>query len=414
MRLSLYIALLLFAPLTWATELRDVRLWDSPEGTRVVFDLSASTNHKVFSLNNPDRIVIDIGDVGSGAIALIGKTAGKGMVQKLRAGPRDHGLRVVLDVSTPVDPKSFSIQPNGGYGYRLVVDLASKTARTEEAIPAPVAPSSPTVRVTEKPIIVAIDAGHGGEDPGASSKSGLQEKDVVLAIAHKLARLVNDQPGMRAVLTRDGDYYVGLRERVVKARKAQADLFVSIHCNAFSHSDMSGTAVYVVSSKGATSEHARWLAHKENSADMVGGIEIQDKDNELAAVLIDLSQTATMEASFDLGTRLLDSLGQINNLQKPRVQQAGFAVLKAPDIPSVLIETAFLTNPKEERLLGSSDYQDKMADSMLRGIKGYFDSYRPQQQVVEAEGDSSLNPLPRTQPVKLERKLHHRKNVASR
>jgi N-acetylmuramoyl-L-alanine amidase len=419
MRLALYIALLLFAPLSWATELRDVRLWDSPEGTRVVFDLSAATDYKVFSLNNPDRIVIDIVGVGREGIAKASKAAGKGIVQKLRAGPRENGMRVVLDVSTPVNPKSFSILPNNGYGYRVVVDLDNAVARAEAPAlippPAPVAPSSPTVHVTEKPIIVAIDAGHGGEDPGASSQSGLQEKDVVLSIAHKLAKLVNSQPGMQAVLTRDGDYYIGLRDRVVKARKAQADLFVSIHCNAFSHSSMSGSAVYVVSNKGATNEHARWLANKENSADMVGGIEIQDKDNELAAVLIDLSQTATMEASFDLGNRMLDSLGQINNLQKPHVQQAGFVVLKAPDIPSVLIETAFLTNPKEELELGSPDYQEKMAHSMLDGIKGYFDSYRPQQQVVENEGDSSLNPLPRTQAVKLERKLKRpRKSVVSR
>lgn len=413
MRLSIYIALLLFAPLTLAAELRDVRLWDGPDGTRVVFDLSGTADHKVFTLSNPDRIVIDITGLNGDAVSLVGKTAGKGVVQKLRAGPRENGVRVVLDVNTLVDPKSFSILPNGGYGHRLVVDLVSKTAKVVEAAPAAV-PASPTIRVTEKPIVVAIDAGHGGEDPGAQSKHGLREKDVVLSIARKLADLVNEQPGMQAVLTRDGDYYVGLRDRVIKARKAQADLFVSIHCNAFSHSDMSGTAVYVVSNKGATNEHARWLANKENSADMVGGIEIQDKDNELAAVLIDLSQTATMEASFDLGSRMLDSLGHINSLQKPRVQQAAFVVLKAPDIPSVLVETAFLTNPSEERLLASSEYQDKMAHSMLNGIKGYFDSYRPQQRVVE--NDNAIEALPRAQPVSLERKRSHhsRKNSVSR
>jgi N-acetylmuramoyl-L-alanine amidase len=232
---------------------------------------------------------------------------------------------------------------------------------------------------------VAIDAGHGGEDPGARGKSGLLEKDVSLAISRRLARLINEQPGMKAVLTRDGDYYVGLRERVQKARQAQADLFVSVHCNALNRSDMHGTAVYVLSPRGATNEHARWLANQENSADLVGGIEIQDKDHELAAVLIDLSQSATMEASFDLGNRLLSSLGQVNNLQKARVQQAGFVVLKAPDIPSVLIETAFITNPREEQLLASEAYQDKMANSMLSGIKGYFQVYRPQQQIVDSE-----------------------------
>lgn len=412
MRSGLYLALLLFAPLSWAADLRDLRLWEGPDSTRVVFDLSDSAQHKIFTLSNPDRIVVDISGVSGNAIALVSRTAGKGIVQKLRAGPRDHGLRIVLDVKSPVDPKSFSILPNGGYGHRLVVDLVSKTDKpteTAHTIPEPV---SPTVRVTEKPIIVAIDAGHGGEDPGAMSRRGLREKDVVLSIAHKLARLIDEQPGMQAVLTREGDYYVGLRERVNKARKSQADLFVSIHCNAFSHSEMNGTAVYVVSGKGATSEHARWLAQKENSADMVGGIEIQDKDNELAAVLIDLSQTATMEASFDLGSRMLDSLGQINNLQKPQVQQAAFAVLKAPDIPSILIETAFLTNPSEERLLGSEDYQNKMARSMLGGIKGYFESYRPQQQVVE--NDTTLAPAHYAQPVRLERKRQrgHSNNIS--
>lgn len=410
MRLSFYIALWLFAPLALAADLKDLRLWEGPDNTRVVFDLNGSAEHKIFSLSNPDRIVIDISGVSGNAVSLVSRTAGKGVVQKLRAGPRENGLRVVLDVSAPVDPKSFNILPNGGYGHRLVVDLFGKSAKQAEPTQAPQEPGSPAVRVTEKPIIVAIDAGHGGEDPGALSRHGLREKDVVLSIARKLAKLVNDQPGMRAVLTRDGDYYVGLRDRVNKARESQADLFVSIHCNAFSHSEMSGTAVYVVSHKGATSEYARWVANKENSADMVGGIEIQDKDNELAAVLIDLSQTATMEASFDLGNRMLESLGNVNNLQKPHVQQAAFVVLKAPDIPSVLIETAFLTNPHEERLLGSDEYRTKMARSMLDGVKGYFESYRPQQQVVV--NDASPVSAPITRPVSLERRRKRAHNIS--
>jgi N-acetylmuramoyl-L-alanine amidase len=218
---------------------------------------------------------------------------------------------------------------------------------------------------------------------------------------------------MKAVLTRDGDYYVGLRERVQKARQVQADLFVSIHCNALTRSDMHGTAVYVLSPRGATNEHARWLANQENSADMVGGIDIQDKDHELAAVLIDLSQSATMEASFDLGSRMLDSLGQINDLQKDKVQQAGFVVLKAPDIPSVLVETAFITNPEEEKQLASPDYQQQMADSMLTGIKGYFQSYRPQQQVVVNEPAVKPEPVvrkARVVEVKLDRKRRTKKS----
>ena len=408
--------------------MRDLRVWDGPDSTRVVFDLNGTPEHKVFTLSNPERVVIDIAGAGNKAAAsLVNRATGKGLVQKLRSASKEDGsLRVVLDVSRPVDPKSFGIQPNSGYGYRLVLDLFDRPPQPADAA-APIAPTEPaaasaapaavvvappavpSVRVADKPIVVAIDAGHGGEDPGARGKSGLLEKDVALSIARRLAAQINDQPGMRAVLTRDGDYYVGLRERVQKARSAQADLFVSIHCNALTRPDMHGTAVYVLSTRGASNENARWLANHENAADMVGGIEIQDKDHELAAVLIDLSQSATMEASFDLGNRMLDSLGRINNLQKPRVQQAGFVVLKAPDIPSVLVETAFITNPREERLLADEAYQNQMANSMLSGIKGYFQSYRPQQQVVDNGADASKNKpasdrKPRTVEVSMERK----------
>ena len=250
-----------------------------------------------------------------------------------------------------------------------------------------------------KPIVVAVDAGHGGEDPGAHGPSGVREKDVTLSIARKLARRINAQPGMRAVLTRDGDYYVGLRERTIAARQAQADLFVSVHCNAIQRRDMRGTAVYVLSDHGATNEQARWLANHENAADLVGGVRLKNKDDDLAAVLIDISQSATMEASFDLGSRMLDSLGKVNVLQKPQVQQAGFMVLKSPDIPSVLVETAFISNPQEERLLASDDYQDKLASSIFDGVRGYFSRYRPLQTVAPRETvamheDDSARPLP--------------------
>lgn len=455
-RFWVLIALLSCSPLASAADVRDLRLWESPDSTRLVFDLNGEVQHKVFTLTNPDRVVIDITGVDrQSAAEFVAKAVPKGVVTKLRYGPRDSGeTRIVLEVTKPVDPKSFSIQPNGGYGYRLVVDLfnvgaapTAATVATTAAItaapavsappPAPLAPapqqlaapavSAPivsaapapapqvqnasmgksAVRLADKPIVIAVDAGHGGEDPGAHGPTGLLEKDVSLAIARKLARLINDQPGMKAVLTRDGDYYVGLRERVQKARQVQADLFISIHCNALNRRDMHGTAVYVLSPRGATNEHARWLANQENSADMVGGIDIQDKDHDLAAVLIDLSQSATMEASFDLGNRMLSSLGQVNDLQKEKVQQAGFVVLKAPDIPSVLVETAFITNPDEEKQLGSADYQQQMADSMLSGIQGYFQSYRPQQQVVVNEPVIKPEVTPRKArvvEVKMERK----------
>jgi N-acetylmuramoyl-L-alanine amidase len=232
---------------------------------------------------------------------------------------------------------------------------------------------------------VAVDAGHGGEDPGARGRTGLLEKEVTLSIARRLARLINEQPGMKAVLTRDGDYYVGLRERVNKARSSQADLFVSIHANAYKDRDMHGSAVYTLSNRGATSEQARWLANKENAADLVGGIELHGKDDDLAKVLIDLSQDATMEASFDIGERVLRAMGKVNTLQKRAVQQAGFAVLKAPDIPSVLVETAFITNSREEKLLRDKEQQEVFASAILEGIKGYFSAYRPHQQVAGHE-----------------------------
>ncbi|WP_243393659.1 N-acetylmuramoyl-L-alanine amidase [Solimonas fluminis] len=402
MRSIVLLAMLLAAPAALAAELRDLRLWESPESTRVVFDLSTDAQHKVFTLANPDRIVIDIGGLAPAAMARINRVSGKGLVRRVRSGIQDGGVRVVLDVSEAVDPKSFVLAPSDEHGYRLVLDLPGRPRPAPAAEPAPVVtaaapaaaptpvmaspptPAMPPMKLQERPVVIAIDAGHGGEDPGARGKSGLEEKEVALAIARKLAKAINAEPGMKAVLTRDGDYFLKLRDRVNIARKHQADLFVSVHANAFHNRDLHGTAVYVLSDKGATNEHARWLARKENEADLVGGVEIHGKDKELAAVLIDLSQSATMEASFDVGGRILKSMGRVNKLQKADVQQAGFMVLKAPDIPSVLVETAFITNEREEALLADDDYREKLARSILEGIKGYFVSYRPQQQVVEA------------------------------
>lgn len=382
MRWGFAVALMLIAPLASAAELRELRLWEGPEATRVVFDLDGEVKHSLFTLSNPERVVVDIDGLSREALAKVDAAVGKGVVERLRGGARDGSVRIVLDVRQSVFATGFVLPPSEEYGHRLVVDLASP--QSTRRAPAPAAPPS-AQRPHEKTIVVAIDAGHGGEDPGARGRSGLQEKDVALRIARQLAKLVDETPNMRAVLTRDGDYYLGLRERVNVARKHQADLFVSVHCNAFTKRDMRGTAVYVLSDRGATSEHARWLAHKENASDLVGGVGIHDKDNELAAVLIDLSQGATMEASFDVGSRILASMSKINRLQKSEIQQAGFAVLKAPDIPSVLVETAFITNAEEEKLLASATFQASLARQIFGGIKGYFQSYRPGQQVVDAE-----------------------------
>ncbi len=427
-----------------ASELRELHLLDGPDSTRAVLDLDTESHYQMFTLANPDRLVIDIS--GAHRASGLQLDAGKGVVKGVRTGPQNGGLRVVIDLTAPVSPKSFGLAPSEGYGYRLILDLFRTDAAAAQAgVPAPapvetvatiepapttqsasmavvpgqkgstasvlknqpvaplarpasdavaqvtIAPPpqslSDKLQLTNKQIVVAVDAGHGGEDPGARGPGGLQEKEVTLAIAKRLAARINSQPGMRAVLTRDGDYYVGLRERTVKARQAQADLFVSIHCNANPNHSTRGTAVYVLSDHGASSEQARWLANSENSADMVGGVKLHDKDADLAAVLIDISQSATMDASFDLGTRMLSSLGRVNPLNTASVQQAGFMVLKSPDIPSVLVETAFISNPTEERLLGSDEYQDKLAGSIYDGVRGYFSRYRPLQQV--AKNDSN-------------------------
>jgi N-acetylmuramoyl-L-alanine amidase len=359
-----------------AGELRDLRLWDSPEGTRVVLELSDSTPHKVFTLDNPARIVVDLPGIRGAGLA--NKTTGKGAVSHVRAAQREEGLRVVLDMKQTIAPRAVLLDPAEQYGYRLVLDLAGPGDEGVADV-APVTAAKPDSWIP-RPIIVAIDAGHGGEDPGAIGHGGLMEKDVALSLSRKLAALINREPGFKAVLTRDGDYFIPLRDRVKRARKAEADLFVSIHANALKNRSMRGSAVYVVSPRGVTSEHARWLAQKENAADLVGGVGLHDKDDELAAVLIDLSQSSTMEASFDVGTRMLKQLGSVNVLQRPQVQQAAFMVLKAPDIPSVLVETAFITNAEEERLLRDPAGQEKLVRSLLEGIKGYFESYRPREQ----------------------------------
>lgn len=377
MRALCFLTLFCLAATARGTELRDLRLWDSPEGTRVVFELDQVPGHKVFTLDNPARIVIDL--PATRGLKTAHAVQGKGDVRSVRAAEREDGsLRVVLDMARTVEPRVFLLDPAEQYGHRLVLDMPIPEGAQSAA--ESVAHAGPPV-VAEawqpRPVVVAIDAGHGGEDPGAIGKSGLQEKNVALDLAQRLARLVNAEPGFRAVLTRDGDYYLGLRERVNRARKAQADLFVSVHANALKNRSMRGSAVYVVSPRGATSEHARWLARRENAADLVGGIALENKDDELAAVLIDLSQSSTMEASFDLGGRMLQALGKVNQLQRTQVQQAAFVVLKAPDIPSVLVETAFITNPTEEKLLRDPAGKQRLAQSMFEGIKGYFESYRP-------------------------------------
>lgn len=370
--------------------LQDVRLWAAPERTRVVFDMNQSFEHEVFSLDNPARVVIDLPDTAR-AQSLAKSFEGKGVVGRVRTGIRNgDDLRVVLDLSQQVPPHSFTLTPEGDYGHRLVIDLeGAEAGRTEttasassgvgsaDKTPERADPEAAQSRFGQRELVIAVDAGHGGEDPGAVGPSGTHEKDVVLKIARRLAGMIDAEPGMRAVLVRDGDYYLGLRERIEKAREAQADLFLSVHADAFRDRRARGSSVYVLSRSGASSEHARWLAERENSADLIGGVSLRDKDKDLASFMLDLSQGASIEASLDAGARVLDQIGQINDLHKGEVQQAGFLVLKSPDIPSMLVETAFISNPAEERELTTSSHQRKLARAMLQGIRGYFASYRP-------------------------------------
>lgn len=361
------------APVT----VQGVRMWPAPDSTRLVFDLDAPVEHSLFSLDNPDRIVIDLR--GAQLPALPKLDFANSLVQRIRHAPRnDSDLRVVLDIKGPVRPKSFVLKPNAEYGHRLVIDLHDATRK-------PTAPRRANER-TGKPrdLVIAIDAGHGGEDPGAIGPRGTREKDVVLAVARRLADLVNRERGMRAVLVRDGDYYVGLKDRVLRAREHRADLFVSIHADAFHDRRARGSSVYILSTSGASSEAASWLADRENSSDLIGGVSLDDKDELVAAVLLDLSQNASLEASHMVAGHVLGGLEQVNHLHKRRVEQAAFRVLKAPDIPSILVETAFISNPEEERKLREPRHQQALARAILRGIRAYFAEHAPPGTVLAA------------------------------
>lgn len=356
-------------------QVQGVRLWAAPDSTRVVFDVSGPVAHRLFTLANPNRLVIDVSDARIDP-AVRKAFAKGGVVTNLRSGPRNKDdLRLVLDLNAAVKPKSFVLKPNQQYGHRLVIDLFTAAAGKT---PAP----SKTVQSRNAPaklrdLVIAIDAGHGGEDPGARGKRGTREKDVVLAIARRLAKLVDAEPGMRAELVRTGDYYIGLRKRMDIARRHRADLFISIHADAFRDSRVHGASVYAVSRRGASSEMARWLAARENAADLVGGVSLDDKDDLLAEVLLDLAQTATLEASNAVAGNVLGELKRIGKVHKKTVQHAGFVVLKSPDIPSLLVETAFISNPSEESRLRSAKHQQKVAQAIMKGVRGYFAANPP-------------------------------------
>jgi len=350
-----------------------VRMSEQPDKTRVVFDLSGPVDHSVFVLHNPERIVLDL--KGAQAKATI-KTSGaqSPTVRSIRHAQRNlRDLRMVLDLRVGANPRSFVLKPTGNSGYRLVVDLHKNG---KAVAPAPVI-TAEEAKQKKRDVIVAIDAGHGGKDPGAVGKGGTREKDVVLKVSRKLKSEIDRQQGMKAVMIRDRDTFMPLRDRIKKARNYKADLFISIHADASPDKRVGGSSVYVLSKNGATSELARWMAKKENSADLVGGVTLSDKDDQLASVLLELSQDHTIEESMDVADDLLASLQSVNKLRSRRIEQAGFAVLKSPDIPSVLVETAFISNPSEEKRLRTSAYQDKIARALMKGVRTYFRDNAP-------------------------------------
>lgn len=348
--------------------LTGIRISESAEDhTRVVFDLSGSVEHRLFTLSDPPRVVIDLDDTRESQAIEVGSMS-TSLMKGIRSASKENGrLRVVLDLSGKVRPRSFMLKPDGQAGYRVVVDLHATSLS-----PTPIKTSQEERHQRKQQYVIALDPGHGGRDPGAIGKRGTREKDVVLAVARKMKALINRTPGYRAVLTRDSDRFITLRNRVKKAREAEADIFVSLHADSFHSPAAKGASVYALSLSGASSEAARWIAQKENASDLIGGISLDDKDDLIASVLLDLSQTATIQDSLDLGSDVLSHIGKVSRLNNRHVQQAGFAVLKAPDMPSILIETAFLSNPTEEKKLRNPGHQDKLARAVFSGIQNHL------------------------------------------
>lgn len=407
--LKLALLALLWLPQAYAaTTISSARVWPAQDYTRLTLESRRPIRNNMFTVSNPERLVIDLQDVELGRpLNNLAKLIGNNdpYIKNVRVGRFKAGIvRLVLDLKAEVKPQLFVLKPVGDYGYRLVLDvypahptdplmalletpksgvpgsadspgtsgLPSNNVATDDKPYPPAAPEPGPAELRARTLIIAIDAGHGGEDPGARGRHGSREKDVTLAIARKVKTLVDATPNMRGVLIRDGDYFIPLMGRVAKARKLNADLFISIHADAFITSKARGSSVFALSEHGATSTAARWLAKKENEADLIGGVNIADKDPYLARTLLDLSQTATITDSMKLAKHVLAELGDINDLHRGRVEQAGFAVLKSPDIPSILVETAFISNPSEEHRLNDRGYQLKIANAILGGIKQYF------------------------------------------
>ena len=366
-----------------ATQLRSIELTPDAGGLRITLATSSPTSHEMFMLDHPDRVVIDLR--GTRLASGVRMPDGIGLVETVRSGVRPGGtLRIVLEMKSAVSARSQWFA-SGESGNRLVVALgkdvaldgsAAAFASAQNAVPKIVrAEHAPADG--DRDVVVAVDAGHGGLDPGAIGRNGTREKDITLEIARALAARINDEPGMRAVLIRDSDYFVVLRDRMVRARAAKADLFVSVHADSIRDRTITGASVYVLNERGATSEAARWLAERENAADLMGGVKLDDKDQSLASVLLDLSQTANLSASMTAAERVLAALDNSTGVRKSSVQQAGLIVLKSPDIPSLLVETGYISNPTEEARLKSVRHQQRLAETIFSGLRGYFEESPP-------------------------------------
>jgi N-acetylmuramoyl-L-alanine amidase len=374
-----------------------VRVWQAPAHTRLVFDLSQPHQHKIFTLDKPYRVVIDLTGNAQFKPEIDKVKLDSTLVTSLRTGKqKNKDLRMVFQLRDDVSPKSSILPPNKIYPHhRLVVDLIEKNVTSIEPIKTVKTVADKVVH-NKRDIIVAIDAGHGGEDPGAVGYRRTKEKTVVLKIAKKLARLLEAEPGYKPFLTRTGDYYIPLRERTRKARDANADLFISIHADAFSNSQAHGSSVFVLSERGASSEEARYLAEKENEADLVGGVSLGDKDDHVAMTLLDLSMTATRGSSLSVGKSILRRMDKISRLHKKEVGEAAFMVLKAPDIPALLIETGFISNPGEAKKLATSSYQNKMAREIFTGLTQYFNEEPPEGSYVAWKKKDGITRLARS------------------
>jgi N-acetylmuramoyl-L-alanine amidase len=385
--LAVLLLVLLSPVASRASVIEGVRLHEAPEYTRVVFDTSAPVRFNMFTLSDPHRVVIDLTAAKPRpGFDMAGVRVDGTAIRRIRGAPRDGGnYRIVLDLDSALQPNGFVLAPVAPHGHRLVIDLQGAgrgTARAAATVP----------RGEDRDIVVAVDAGHGGEDPGAIGVGRVYEKDVALAIAREVKRLLDQERGFRGELVRTGDYYISLRDRTRIARnRMRADLFVSIHADAFHNARASGASVYTLSDGGATSEAARWLAERENRSDLIGGVgnvTLTDKDDLLAHVLLDLSMDASRSASIDAGEAVLRRMGGFTQLHKPRVEQAGFAVLKSPDIPSILVETGYLSNPEEARRLSQTDYQRRIARSIFEGIIDYLVAHPPPDTWVAARNQT--------------------------